>query len=212
MKDCLFCVADGTMAAVLEGFFSRDKFYASLGCSPFSVDLKKDIVVARSQCDPGVFKRAYDFLAMYRGKYRHAVVILDAEWEGSPGPQAIQAKMEEHLRAAGWPPPEGLAVVIVPELEAWLWTNSVHSAQVLGWGALPDLREALRDSGQWPQEASKPPRPKEAVKWALRSGPKRLPHSSSLYRQLASRASLKTCRDQALKSLAYALRQWFPKQ
>ena len=116
--------------------------------------------------------------------------------------------MEQRLarsRLAPWAVP----IVIHPELESWVWSPSPHVDNALGWrGRSPGLREALRDSGLWPADAPKPPDPKAAVEWAARET--RLPRSSSIYRQIASRASTQSCQDRAFRKLRKQLQRWFP--
>ena len=42
------------------------------------------------------------------------------------------------------------AVVLVPELEAWVWNESLHVDEVAGWSnRLPGLRRWLTEEG-WP--------------------------------------------------------------
>jgi len=207
MRDCLFLVADGTMKAMLQGFFGRNNFHLSLGCSLFSIS-DADIVPAVTLNDPGLYIRARDLLKVYTGRYRHAVVIVDADWEGAPSAQVIGKALEDHLEAAGWPTPKGCAIVIVPELENWLWTDSPHAVKELGWESYPELQAALSAQGFWPAGATKPPRPKEAVQWALRQ--KRKIFSSAIHKQVAGKVSLVRCTDPAMNTLCATLRSWYP--
>jgi hypothetical protein len=89
-------------------------------------------------------------------------------------------------------------VVIDPELEIWVWSASPHVEDVLGWrGSTPPLRSWLRNQGLWGDDRPKPQDPKRAMEGALYE--KRIPRSSSLYRQLAEKVGLTTCRDASLK-------------
>jgi hypothetical protein len=38
LRDCIFWVADNTMAEVFKTFLTREKFHLSLGCGPFEFD------------------------------------------------------------------------------------------------------------------------------------------------------------------------------
>jgi len=40
-------------------------------------------------------------------------------------------RLNEHVIAAGWSAGEGL--VLVPEVDVWLWSDSVHVAKAMGW-------------------------------------------------------------------------------
>ena len=119
MRDCLFLVADKNMEGTLKGLFMREAFHRVLGCGRFDFDFRQDLVVAHGQNDPGLYTRANAFLRPYASSHRHAVVIVDAEWDGSPGEGAISHRLDEHLAHAGWGGGNGCAVVIVPELENW---------------------------------------------------------------------------------------------
>jgi len=66
----------------------------------------------------------------------------------------------------------------------------------------------LEQNGWWPQDAAKPPRPKEAAEWVLRKT--RQPRSSAIYQQLAARISIAGCTDAAFTTMHAQLQVWFP--
>lgn len=209
MRDCLFLVADKNMEGMLKGFFSREAFHQTMGCGHFDFDWRQDLVVAHGQNDPGLYTRANAFLQPYVGTHRHAVVIVDAEWEGSPGENTVSQRLQEHLVSAGWPDDNGCAVVIAPELENWVWQNSPHVCTALSFdGQFPMLRAKLAEQGLWQQNEAKPAHPKEAVEWVLRQSKKG--RSSAIYQQLATRVTARGCTDPAFQTLRNALLRWFP--
>ncbi len=209
MRDCLFLLADKNMEGMLKGFFARDAFHKILGCRNFDFDPKRDLLVAHGQNDPGLYTRANEFLQPYAHSYRHAVVIVDADWDGSPGPDVISQRLHNHLSSAGWTDNCGCAIVIAPELENWVWQDSPHVCSALGFnGTFVDLRTALKEQGFWNPNEAKPNRPKEAVEWVLRQSKKG--RSSAIYQQLAMRVSAKGCSDSAFQALRDALLRWFP--
>lgn len=209
MRDCLFLVADKNMEGMLKGFFSRQAFHHAMGCGHVDFDARQDLVVAHGQNDPGLYTRANEFLQPYACSHKHAVVIVDVEWDGSPGEKAISQRMHEHLASAGWSDDRGCAVVIAPELENWVWQNSLHVCSALSFdGTFSELRTSLENQGFWRQNAAKPDRPKEAVEWALRQS--RKARSSAIYQQLATRATARGCTDLAFHTLRNALLRWFP--
>ena len=160
MRDCLFLVADKNMEGMLKGFFSRDAFHHAMGCRHFSFDYRQDLVVAHGQNDPGMYTRANEFLQPYASSHRHAVVIVDAEWDGSPGEEVISQRLSEHLIHAGWTNDRGCAVVIAPELENWVWQDSPHVCSALSFeGQFSELRAKLEKQGFWRQNSEKPDRP-----------------------------------------------------
>lgn len=209
MRDCFFLVADKNMEGLLKGFFLRQNFHLALGCGPFQFDAKQDLLVAHGQNDSGLYTRASELLVSYQQTHRHAVVILDAEWDGSPGAVAIRKRMRQHFEQAGWPEDAACAVVIDPELENWVWQDTPHVCATLGYqGSFDTLRADLEQQGMWPKGESKPLRPKEAVEFMLRRA--RKPRSSSLYQGLAAQVSVKRCSDNTFQTLLLALRRWFP--
>ncbi len=208
MKPLLFLVADKDMEHALKGFFGRDGWWRSAGCSPFPIDPRRDIAVAAGQHDPGLYTRAHELLAPFGGRYERAVVMLDAAWDGSPGAPAIREQVDAHLAAAGWPEERRLALVIDPEVDAWLWSDSPHAARALGWPDARALRRALEDHGWVAGDEPKPARPKVAAEWALRRA--RMPWSSAMFERVAAQVSVRRCRDPALGELLAALRAWFP--
>ena len=210
MRDLLVYVADGNMAEAVGGLIDRDKAHLVIGCAPFAFDSRTDIKVAKGQNDPGVYTRADALMQPFAKEYARAVVIMDEQWEGSPGAAAIEERLREHLIAAGWPAERGLALVVSPEADVWLWSDSPHTATALGWTSWDALRPALEEEGFLVPEQKKPSRPKEAAEWALGKGPKRIPRSSKLYRQVSGKVSVKRCEDDALSVFIHQLRTWFP--
>lgn len=101
------------------------------------------------------------------------------------------------------------AIVIEPELEAWVWSISKQVDEKLGWSnRSPKLREWLqRETAFWPADQAKPARPKEAMEKALREV--RKPRSSSIFEDLAKSVSLKGCSDPAFAKLTGKLVEWF---
>jgi hypothetical protein len=142
--------------------------------------------------------------------YQHAVVIVDEEWEGSPGADDIARRLRAHLDDAGWSEAISLPLVVRPEADVWLWSDSPHSATALGWASWDVLRPALEQHGLLAAGRRKPERPKEAAEWALRNCGKKAPRSAALYRQVSSQVSIQRCEDDALSRLLDALRTWFP--
>ncbi len=210
MNDLLFLVADSNMREALAGFLERQAVHRIIGCRALDFDARRDIKVAKGQNDPGLFTRARELLGPFAGAYRHVVVVVDEEWDGSPGAEAIQRQLDEHLGSAGWAPPAGLSLVVKPEVDNWLWSDSPHSATALGWASWEELRPALVGKGWLAEGAAKPARPKEAAEWALRHGAGKAPRSAALYRKVAGSVSVRRCADPAVETLLAALCAWFP--
>jgi hypothetical protein len=211
VKDLLFFVADKNMAGAVGGLLERDQIHRIVGCTPFSFDARRDIKVAEGQNDPGLFTRANELLRPLAAEYAHAVVIVDEEWNGSPGAEDIERRLRAHLNDAGWTTENSLGLCVRPEADVWLWSDSPHSAKALGWTSWDELRPRLEQKGLLAAGKAKPERPKEAAEWALHNSPgKKVPRSSALYRQISSQVSVQRCEDDALIRLLNALRAWFP--
>ena len=101
------------------------------------------------------------------------------------------------------------AVVLVPELEAWVWGTSPHVAEVAGWtNRNYELRRWLREEGWLENGEVKPNLPSKAFRAALRAANTK--RSSSLYLKIARRVSLTRCKDEAFREFKEILRNWFP--
>lgn len=200
MTDLLCLVADKNMEAAVEGILRRP---LALRTRAFGYE-----IVRHPRHDPGCFHSAQELLDGYRVKAAHAVVLLDRAWDGAPPESASQ--MEVSLEGSWKPEIRGWAraVVIDPELEAWVFSDSPHVAQILNWPAdTANLRASLVAAQLWADNAAKPADPKAAVDWTLRRT--RLPRSSAIYRNLASRVSFERCDDRSFLRFMDILRGWF---
>ncbi len=208
MRPLLFLVADKNMEYALRGFFERNGWHRSVPCTRFEFDPGRDVRVATGHNDPGLYARADALLRPFHGSYERVVVMIDAHWQGTPGPAAIRKEIERHLRNAGWKEADSLALVLDPEVDVWLWSDSPHAAKALGWRSPSALRSALEAEGWLGTGDAKPKRPKEAAEWALRQRGK--PRSSAIYRSITATVSIERCQDPALHTLRATLRRWFP--
>ena len=208
-RPCVILVADSNMAAAFKGYFNRDRWDLSLGCAhfDFNAELGGDLLVA-DDADPGVYTRAHSYLDTYRTSHAHALVVLDCEWAGSPGKTVIVEHIAARLVASGWVKDDVKVIAIEPELENWLWQDKPQIAEALRYKGDKPLRQHLADSGWWPADARKPPRPKEAAEWVLKQT--RQPRSSAIYQRLAEHISIRGCTDVAFAEMHAAFQAWFP--
>ncbi len=173
-------------------------------------ELAHDIYV-HPQRDPGCLHRSADFLRAFPRQFLHSLVIFDREGCGDATNSRIdlEQQLENQLARAGWGD-RAAAIVLDPELEIWVWSDSPEVPQALGWqNSQPDLWSWLIDKGFLQTAGAKPPRPKEAVEAAIRQSRKR--RSSSLYFELARRVSLRRCIDPSFEKLRGILQAWFPR-
>lgn len=201
MKDLVVLAADVGIEAALRGLLDRPK---AIGMRTVSYDTR-----VHPRRDPGCLRGAHEFLSPLRGLYRQALVVFDRAGSGSADSAlAMEGRVRGLLHASGWQS-RADALVIDPELEVWVWSDSPKVDEALHWvGRKPSLRAWLRSRGHWPQGQPKPTAPKDAVLTALREVG--IPRSSSIYRRLASSVSVERCADPAFGRLRTCLRGWFP--
>lgn len=201
-KDLLVLTADKNMEFAVKGVLTRCK---SLGIREIAADFR-----VHPESDPGCLVRGHDFLKPFSNQYHHALILLDREGSGQEQEprEALETRIEANLSQSAWGD-RAAAIVIDPELEMWIWSDSPHVELILGWhGKDPDLRNWLLSRKYLGEGNVKPSRPKEALEDALRTA--RKPRSSSLYLQLAEKVSLDRCVDQSFLKLKNTLQRWFP--
>jgi hypothetical protein len=201
-KDLVILTADKNAQFALRGLITR---HQALKIRQITADF-----YVHPGRDPDVLRDAHGFLRSFLRSHRHALVVLDREGCGreESSRAALEAEIEQALQTSGWDD-RGRAVVIDPELEIWVWSDSPYVASELGWDQTePTLRQWLQENGFLEQGTLKPARPKEALAAVLRTV--RMPRSSAIYRALAEKVGLSRCTDQAFEKLQTTLRRWFP--
>jgi hypothetical protein len=203
-------VADTDTAAVLRGYFGRPNWHQSIGCAKVEIDtdIGRDLLVDEGGADPGVFTKAHELLRPFQKSHSNALVILDCEYEGSPGKEKIVGHITENLVRTGWTEKSVRVIAIEPELESWLWQDKPQISVALSYDRQPPLRQFLLEKGWWPADSPKPPRPKEAVQWVLELT--RKPRSSAIYERIASGIAVKGCVDSSFCDLREIMQSWFP--
>jgi len=203
MKELVVLVADGQQKAVIETLIEAR--YQSLFIRQLRNQQDFD-VFAHPRKDPGVYGEAAQFLSIYVSEYRYALVLLDAEWEGSPGSSVIQQKIQIALNHNGWEN-RSETIVIEPELEIWVWSSSSEVCNILGqtWEQIHQIAEQRH---LWTAGAEKPQRPKELMEVVLHQARKH--PSAAIFNSLAKKVSLTRCQDVAFEELKQKLQEWFP--
>jgi len=200
-KDLVVLVADKNMEATVRGLLPR---YEALQTRSVSFD-----IFVHSERDPGCFLRGHDFLRPMAKRYAHGLIMFDRDGSGQERKTRIELErvVTARLAASGWDD-RAAVVVLDPELEIWVWSDSPHVDRCLGWeGQQTDLRTWLTQRGVWTGEEHKPRDPKDAMEQALRHV--RRPRSSSIYSQLAGNVSVRRCQDAALLAYLKHLQNWF---
>lgn len=202
MKDLVVLAADKQAEFATRGILSRT---ASLNTRSISADF-----FVHPGHDSGCLLKAAEFLAPFRASYSHALVILDREGCGQESRQReeLEEQIEQSLARVGWLPPSSAAVVLDPELEIWVWSDSPEVETCLGWENQP-VRLQIWLAANWQVAANgKPDRPKEAMQAALRIV--RKPRSSAIFQKLAETVSLNRCSDPSFHKLRSTVATWFP--
>lgn len=203
-KDLLVLVADKDMELTIKGLLNR---HQALHIRPVSSE-----VYTHSEHDPGCLLRGHDFLRPFIQQYTYAMVMLDRAGCGreSASRTELEHEIEQRLSQSGWDN-RSAAVVVDPELEIWVWSDSPHVARVLGWeGRQPDLRTWLQEKAFVQAGQVKPDDPKGAVEQALREA--RKPRSSAIYAELARLVRFQDCVDPAFVKFKQVLQQWFSEE
>ncbi len=202
-KDLVVLAADKDIQQALSGLFERPQ---ALDIRPIQFD-----VFVHSQHDPACALRGVEFLSNFSEQYRNGLLIFDHEGCGREQREPLELQEElngQFVNNSEWGN-RARALVLSPELEVWVWSDSPHVDAIAGWsGQQPTLRQWLVDRGWIEQTDDKPERPKEAFEAALRHA--RIPRSSSLYRKIAQSVSLNSCTDATFLEFRNLMRGWFP--
>jgi hypothetical protein len=202
VKDLVVLAADRNMELAVRGLLSTRA--PALGIRKVSFD-----TFAHPERDPGCRLKSHEFLRGFAGSYSRAIVLFDREGCGAEAKSRIELEAEvvAQLDVSGW---AGRTAVVVldPELEVWVWAQSHHVEQTLGWQGPPNgLRFRLVEEGLWKAGEPKPHAPKKAVEHALWTA--RKPRSSAMYQRLAETVSLAACNDEAFTKFRNVLSSWF---
>jgi len=201
--DLVLLAADKQMAETLRGILSRPE---ALGTRDVSFTVN-----THPKRDPGCRTDAHRFLRSFHTDFHHALVLFDYDGCGASGrssPREIERNVEDRLQQTGWRN-RARCVVIDPELEVWVWSDSPEVDRCLGWERSSQrVRSWLRERGRWPSDSSKPLDPKDSLEEALEEV--RQPRSSSLFRELAETVSLSRCEDASFHRFREILQEWFP--
>ncbi len=157
--------------------------------------------------DSGVLIGAHDFLRPFLRYFEYALVVFDLEGCGREGlgRAGVERKIHENLTANGW---QGRCEVVAinPELESWVWDETLRVAPALGWDK-QRLADWLRREEFLAGTTVKPVRPKEAFREAMRAAKRQM--SSSVFQDLAKSANVTGCTDAAFRKFLLTIQLWF---
>lgn len=123
-KNLIVLTADLSMQVALKQILRR---HQALGICGISHD-----VIPHPERDPGVLQGAHNLLRAQRRNYHHALAICDRQGCGKEAlsREKLETIIEGNL-SIDWDD-RAAAIVIDPELENWLWTDSPHVAEAVG--------------------------------------------------------------------------------
>ncbi len=202
MKDLIILIADFDTENVLHGLLPRlEHVY---GTQNFTYDIRK-----HPNRDNGCMNESVEFLRPFCTAYRYALVVFDKDGSGQEtnSREIIESTIETALANNGWATENVAAIAIDPEVENWIWVNSVNMSKELNWNETKALFAWLQENGWREQDASKPTRPKEALEAVLRKTKK--PRSASIYKNIAEKVSFTKCEDPAFLKLIEKMKFWF---
>ena len=193
-------VADADIREATRGLLGRSE---SLGIAQIDYD-----IIQHTKRDPGCRTQAANYLRPYLRRYVHSLVIFDRDGCTSNDSRTdIQNRVESDLRRNGWKN-RSKAIVIDPELEAWVWGYQ-EALPALRWnGSYRSLKGWLSKNRLWPVSASKPPDPKKALEAVMKHTGRR--RSPRIYEQIAHAANFEHCQDAAFNEFRNTLQLWFP--
>ncbi len=199
MQDLVVLVADKNMQFALQGVLARPQ---ALGIRPVTYVFRPHM-----GRDGGVRSTGAELLASEARRFRHALMVLDFHGCGreDESPLMLEATLDLDLQAA-WGE-RAKALVIVPEVDVWLWGADNALRESLDWSQNTPIRDWLRVRGFEFGIDGKPRMPKEAMQLICRE--QKRPRSSALYERITKRISLKHCTDPAFGRLRGQLSAWF---
>lgn len=203
MNDLIILVADKDAEFTVKGLLTRYYALSIRNITPTTS------IFTHENRDNGCYTGAHEFLRSFSSRYSHALVIFDHHGSGHENISRtdVEQEVEERLSRNGWEN-RAAAIVIEPELEAWVWTQSPHVEDVLGWrGRDMALYSWLRNEGYINDTTQKPSDPKSVLRQALRITTKR--SSPSIFFDLAQKVSFAQCQDLAFCKFRDTLQQWF---
>lgn len=207
MKDLFVLTADLDAKVVMQSVLQRHR---SLSISPISFDVDR-----HTMRDAGVVKDGPELVRRYKGMYRKVLLLWDYHGSGWQrfSPEECELKMQNRLDSVTWKDNSG-AIVLVPELEEWLWQNDSSICRRLGISG-DDLRN-------WTAEFAG--KQKATVENVKQSQPKELFEFICLdkvgrtispkdFEVIASTASLTDwLMSKSFASVVSILRNWFPNE
>lgn len=200
MRDLVVLTADKNMQFALRGALQRPD---ALRIRPIEFDFR-----VHAGRDGGARSSGADVLRSERRRFNKALLVLDYDGCGARTGQSaldVEAQLDSEL-ALVWGA-DAKAIVIEPELEAWVWGSDNALQSALEWPLRQSIRTWLMENGHAIGLNEKPTQPKNAFEALV--AVHKIPRSSAIYQLITARISLARCQDAAFLRLRRALQRWF---
>lgn len=124
--DLVVLVADKNMKSTFEGLLGRT---AALGIRNIS-----SLIYTHPERDPGCLSQSDVFLRPFCRRAAHAIVVFDHDGCGreSESREELENRVGKILSLSGWED-RASVIVIDPELENWVFSDSPEVEKALGW-------------------------------------------------------------------------------
>lgn len=199
--DLVCLVADINMEHGIKAILERTR----------SLDIKEINVkmLRHPNKDSGCLLTAHELLRSYINHAERAIVIFDYDGCGDSTrqPTEIEHHLESQLSVNGWDG-RNATIVINPELEQWIWTNSERMPRIIGHEcSYQELLEKLLNNGYTIDHNGKPYKPKESLEYLIKMS--RFQRTSAIYSEIASKVSFRHCSDNSFNKLTTTLKNWY---
>lgn len=206
MKDLLVYVADADALAFMKAIMERPQ---ALGIRPIDFEIER-----HPMRDSGMVQSGAELVRMKKGKYRKALLMWDHHGSGrdhKQAPDEVEQEIQSKLDSFTWSG-NSAVVVLVPELEQWLWFCENAVAAYCGV-TVNQLTQWQNDQAQklgMTSDALKAEQPKELFEHVMRERLKQT-ISPRDFEEIGKRASItKLLGCASFISIAETLRSWFP--
>jgi len=201
IRDLVILVPDKDIEATMIGLLTRT---ASLNIRPIDAQ-----IYTHPERDPGCYNSSADFLRPFSTFFDYAMVVFDRHGCGHEDleREAIETTVSSKLAVSGWQG-RNEVVVLDPEIEIWVWSDSPWVQRILGWDeTISNMRDWLEEKNYLNSGDNKPIAPKEALEETLRY--LKRPKSPSLFLDLATQISLNRCTDSSFNKFRSTMSHWF---
>ncbi len=138
MRDLLVYTADADALATVRAVLNRPR--------ELNIRVLDFLVERYPMRDPGIVKEGPELARRFKGQFNKVVLLWDhhgSGWDHKYSPAAAARRIQERLDSGSWKDASS-AIVLVPELEEWIWHDREALCRYLAISA-SDLDEWIGD-------------------------------------------------------------------